>query len=74
MDKGRDQLEILWDNILSRQPALITAAFASLNPSDQQAVLLHLQRMVSEDGWQLEQRLSAQSAIEALTAHPDQDQ
>jgi hypothetical protein len=74
MDKGRDQLDILWDDILSRQPALITAAFASLDPSDQQAVILHLQRMVSEDGWQPEQRLSAQSAIEVLAAYPDQDQ
>lgn len=73
MNKGRDQIEVLWDNLLSRQPRLIKAAFASLNPDDQQIVLEHLQRMISDSGWQPEQRLSAQSAIDVLVAHPDQD-
>lgn len=73
MDKGRDQLEILWDDLLSRQPDLIKAAFASLDVSDQQTVLTHLQKMVREDGWQPEQRLSAEAALEVLVARPGQD-
>lgn len=74
MHKGRDQLEILWEHLLSRQPHLIETAFASLDSTDQQTVLQHLQHMIKDDGWQPEQRLSAQVAIDVLVAHPDQDQ
>jgi hypothetical protein len=73
MNKGRDQLEILWDGLLSREPRLIKSAFASLNLIDQQMVLAHLQRMVEEAGWQPEQRLSAQAAIDVLVTYQDQD-
>ncbi len=73
MKKGHDQLEVLWDNLLSRQPELIREAFTTLEPADQRAVLNHLQRMISEDGWQDEQRLSAQAAINVLDNNPHQD-
>ncbi len=72
MHKGRDQLVILWDDLLSRQPKSIKAAFASLGETDQQKVLEHLQRMVNEPGWQPEQRLSAEAALRVFVAHPDQ--
>jgi hypothetical protein len=73
MNKGRDQFEKLWEDLLSRQPGLIQAAFDSLEPPDQQSVIQHLQRMVEEDGWQAEQRQSAQSALHALITRPGQE-
>lgn len=60
------KLESLWNELLSRQPKRIRRAFASLDPSEQNAVLAHLHRMVSESGWQPEQRASAQAALSAL--------
>ena len=59
-------LELLWDEILSRQPDTIRSAFSRLDPGDQQAVLAHLKRMASEDGWQAEQRTSATVAMQVL--------
>jgi hypothetical protein len=73
MNKGRDQNESLWEDLLSRQPKTIEAAFFSLSDPEQQMVIQHLQRMVLEDGWQPEQRLSAQSALDALIPRPSQD-
>ncbi len=55
-DKLSDQLEQLWDDLLSRQPARIRSAFESLQAAQQKAVLAHLRRMLKEDGWQPEQR------------------
>ena len=66
MHDALQQPEQLWEDMLSRQPGPIKAAFASLVPSDQQAVLVHLQRMVSESGWQPEQRISAKAALGVL--------
>jgi hypothetical protein len=63
----------LWEDLLSRQPETIKGAFLSLNPADQQAVLTHLQRMVSESGWQPEQRLSAKAALDTLLSEEDED-
>jgi hypothetical protein len=71
MNKASKQLEMLWEDLLSRQPAPIKAAFASLDPSDQKAVLVHLQRMVNEPGWQPEQRLSAKTALDVLLSQPE---
>ena len=68
-----DQPEQFWEELLSRQPSPIKAAFASLQPADQQAVLAHLQRMVSETGWQPEQVISARAALEILLSEEDED-
>lgn len=59
-------LEALWDRLLSREPELIRAAFASLAVTDQAAVLQHLRRMAGEDGWHSEQRISAETALQFL--------
>jgi hypothetical protein len=59
-------LEIFWDNLLSSQPEQIRAAFASLPPADQPAILAHLQRMAGEPGWHPAQRAAARAALEAL--------
>jgi hypothetical protein len=66
-----DQPEKLWEDLLSRQPYEIMAAFSSLNPSDQKAVLAHLQRMVNEAGWQPGQRISARAALDVLLSQSE---
>jgi hypothetical protein len=63
-----DSLEVLWDQLLSRQAGQIQQAFRSLSPADRQEVLAHLQRMSDELGWHPEQRLSAQAALDALAS------
>jgi len=64
--KQASQLEAMWDDLLSRQPERIRAAYTALEAPEQQAVIAHLLRMVHESGWQPEQRLSAQAAISAI--------
>jgi hypothetical protein len=59
-------LENLWDALLSRQSDQIRAAFQSLDSPSQDNVLVHLTRMVTEEGWQPEQVVSAQSALNVL--------
>jgi hypothetical protein len=71
--KQHEQPDQLWDNLLSRQPELIRAAFASLDTSGQKAVLAHLNRMASDSGWQPEQKASAEAAIQALADQSKQE-
>ncbi len=59
-------LETLWERLLSRDAELIRNTFEQIAPEDRQTALEHLQRMASEPGWHLEQRLSAQAALETL--------
>ncbi len=61
-----NKLENLWEDLLSRQPHRVLAAFISLDASEQKAVLNHLQHMLDEPGWHAEQRLSAQAALLAI--------
>ena len=63
-----DSLEELWDQLLSRQPERVLAAFTRLSPGEKEQVRCHLERMASEPGWHPEQRLSAQAALQALGA------
>lgn len=60
-------IEDFWAAILSREPEQIREAYASLpNADEQQAVLAHLTRMVTEPDWAEPQRISAQAALDAL--------
>jgi hypothetical protein len=59
-------LEMLWEQLLSRRAEQVRGAFASLTAQEKESVLAHLRRMASETGWHPEQRLSAQSALEAI--------
>ena len=61
-----DDLELLWDSLLSRRTTLIRAAWATLSPDEQQAVYAHLRRMTTEEGWTEPQRDSAQVALGVL--------
>jgi hypothetical protein len=56
----------IWEVLLSREPILITAAYSSLTADQKRAVLEHLEKMVSEPGWQPGQRVSAQAALDAI--------
>ena len=58
--------EILWDQLLSRQPQHIQAAYQTLLPQEQNAVINHLKRMTSDPDWHPEQRISAQIALDTL--------
>ncbi len=67
--------EVLWGYLLSRVPDQIREGWEMLSSDEREAVYAHLQRMVSEDGWQEAQRKSAQAAINVLTEEqkgPDQ--
>ena len=61
-----DPLELFWNEILSRHPEKVRAAFIGLDTETKQAVLVHLERMTSESGWHPEQVRSAQVALTAL--------
>jgi hypothetical protein len=74
MDSIPDQLEELWNDLLSRQPELVREVFYSLDPPSQQTVLTHLKRMVNDAGWQPEQRTSAKAALHALETQSNQDE
>jgi hypothetical protein len=58
--------DTVWTAILSRQADQIKTAFASLTPDEQKKVAVHLEKMVSEEGWHPEQVISARAALEAI--------
>ncbi len=73
MERTPEQLEALWNNLLSRQPELVRVAFNSLDSSNQEIVLAHLKNMAGESGWQPEQIISAKAALHALEGQIDQE-
>ena len=74
MNDTKDQLEMLWQGLLSQVPEDIKSAFATLDLASQEIVIIHLRRMVNEDGWQIEQRIAAETALKVLQIGPDQDE
>jgi hypothetical protein len=72
MDEPNNDLEQIWEALLSRDELRICSIYNRMNIEEQQAVLTHLRRMVSEPGWHTEQRISAQKAIEALASDSKQ--
>ena len=71
MDEHQVSFGDIWEMILSRQPDVIEKVYASLEPDQREAVLDHLHKMVTESGWQPEQRISAQAALEAIMDQKD---
>jgi hypothetical protein len=61
-----DPIEEFWNDILSRNAERTLKAFSTLNVNEQQSIYIHLQRMASEPGWNIEQVLSAQAALRVL--------
>jgi hypothetical protein len=70
LSDSSEPLAIFWDAILSRKPKRILGVFQILDMATRKAVIAHLQRMVSEEGWQSEQRTSAQVALDVVQAPP----
>ena len=68
MSDQRDPLEDFWDNLLSQDQLRIMAAWESLDPQSQEALLVHLQNMARGDGWLDIQRFSAQAALDVIAA------
>ncbi len=67
MQSSMDEIEQLWELLLSRQPELVQQAYQGLAKEEQEAVMAHLKRMVDEPDWHPEQRISAQAALDALS-------
>jgi hypothetical protein len=61
-----DAPEAIWGELLSRQPERIRAAALGLTDEGREAVIAHLRRMASEEGWAEGQRASARAALGAL--------
>lgn len=59
-------LENLWEQLLSRNPQQVRAAYDSLSTDQQAVVAAHLRRMATEPGWHIEQQRSAAAALEAI--------
>ncbi|RPI82934.1 MAG: hypothetical protein EHM41_17155 [Chloroflexi bacterium] len=72
MNNERDFLEELWDSLLSRESTKISKAYLGLSEQEQKAVYTHLMRMVTEEGWHPEQKISAQAAIDAIGKYKEQ--
>ncbi len=59
-------LEKAWGDLLSREPDRIVNRYQLLDTESQKTVLTHLQKMISEEGWQAEQVISAQAALTVI--------
>lgn len=61
-----NSIEDLWDALLSRDPERIQKTYRDLSESDRKAVVDHLIKMGTEDGWHSTQKQSAQIALDAF--------
>lgn len=66
-----DNLDNLWDDILSSDPARIRRAWGNLTDEEALTVLEHLRRMKDEPGWQPAQRESAEVALRIVRDQPE---
>jgi hypothetical protein len=61
-----DLIEKFWDDILSRDPLRIRAAFEHLSDQERRDVYTHLEKMSRDDGWHPEQKTSADAALDVI--------
>ncbi len=66
MTRTIEPLDKIWGDLLSRDPILIRKTFARISKTDQANVRRHLEKMVGEEGWHLEQKKSAEVALDAI--------
>ena len=59
-------IDQLWETLLSRDPSLIQRTYKQLAENDKKSVKDHLLKMATVTGWHLEQKRSAQAAIDAI--------
>ena len=63
-----NEVEIVWEALLSRDVAQIRPAYLALDAQTRRAVGSHLRVMTSEDGWHPEQVISARAALDVIAA------
>lgn len=61
-----DDLEKIWEAVLSGDPARIRRVWGELTDEECQAVLAHLRRMRDEPGWDPAQRDAAALAVNII--------
>lgn len=62
-----DPLEQFWQEVLSRDKDRVQAAINALDDNEERAAVVdHLKKMATEEGWSEPQRVSAQEALKAL--------
>ena len=66
MSTQENRFDNIWEVLLSRDPVRILTVYDALPLEQKRAVQAHLEKMAGEPGWQPEQRLSAQAALDAL--------
>ena len=59
-------LDQLWDDLLSEEPARIRRIWFDLTDDEGKAVLAHLRRMRDEPDWLPEQKRAAAAALNAI--------
>ena len=61
-----EPLEKMWDDLLSREPDIVTDAFQKIDHENRINVIKHLETMVNEKGWHIEQKKSARIALKVI--------
>jgi hypothetical protein len=61
-----NSVEIIWEQLLSRDVQQVRAAYLALELETRCQVMAHLRLMTSQEGWHPEQVISAQAALDAL--------
>jgi hypothetical protein len=59
-------IEEVWEALLSENPAAIRKLWMDLTDDEALAVLEHLKRMASEEGWQPAQKQAAETALRVI--------
>jgi hypothetical protein len=62
----RYSLEDIWEALLSQEPDRIMTMFSDLDAQSRQFVVNHLFKMAKDEGWQIEQRISAEAALRVI--------
>jgi len=65
---ANDDLEQLWEDLLSEDAARIRRAWGDLTDAEGVAILAHLRRMRTEPGWQPPQQHAAAQALQVIEA------
>jgi len=58
--------ESIWNKLLSRSEDSILTTYNELNNEEKRTVIDHLKKMVTEDGWHIEQMKSTRLAITVI--------
>jgi len=70
-------LETLWGELLSRDASRVRAVWRILTEEERIAIRIHLEKMVTAEGWLESQRVSARAALAAIALEihdaPDTD-